>query len=386
MLPAILWGAALFGIRVIMMLLASLLAATLMHCLLKRWLPTGRGRHGWKRGRLLLYSHTIVATLVLVGLAIPTWPVWPVVVLSFLLPLILAVVGGPGRERVHVAVVLVLALQYGALPLLARLHTYNGAPDAVLARDRLFMGDIRDQHRSPAGALDPWVSSRRLGGNDSIPVELPSRAAMDVLDGISQLMISHADTLQAGSSDSLNRQYAATLNDAFASRLIPMDLQVLGVTPGRVGTVSFIAVVLAGLYLSYRYILRPRSVVIFVFSFILGTLLVAIWPVAVAHAGLFGTWSFLRQFPAEMLTLLNFLLLNSDAGFAAVFILALPGTEPLTARGRRIFLLLAGLLGAILHRMDPALPAATLALCTLMPFTRLFDQFLGEYSWLNSRR
>ena len=94
-------------------------------------------------------------------------------------------------------------------------------------------------------------------------------------------------------------------------------------------------------------------------------------------------WEVVKNFPGEMLTLFVFLAMNSDAAFAAVIILALPGTEPLTARGRRIFLAVAAVAAAGLHRMDPATPAATLALCALMPLAPLLDRILPQRSWVN---
>jgi hypothetical protein len=387
MVPALLWGTILFGVRVFLMLASSLVVATVIHALLKRWLP-------WQRGRSLLYPHTVVSTLVLIGLAHPMWPVWSVASMAILLPLILALVGGPGRERVHVAAVLAFAIQFAIMPILPRLHTYAGGPggrggdDAILAHDRLFMGDIREQRNA---SLNFWPPSRELNGADAIHVTPPALIAARTFDALSQRMEAASDSgrpeesLNLGLTPEAESDFRDILNKTFAFQLPGMDMQILGVVPNRVGTVSFIAIALAGLYLAYRYILRPRSVVLFSTSFILGTLLFSFWPTAVARVGTLGVWSIIKTFPAELLTLFNFLLFNSDAAFAAVFILALPRTEPLTARARRMFLLSAGILGAAVHRIDPTLPAATLILCALMPFAPLFDRLLSQRSWLNAR-
>ena len=91
-------------------------------------------------------------------------------------------------------------------------------------------------------------------------------------------------------------------------------------------------------------------------------------------------------FRGEVGTLLSYLLLNSDLAFAAVFILALPGTEPLTARGRRVFLVMAGLLGAALHRAQPAHSGGDAGCASYpMPFVPLFDRLFAKRSWLNAR-
>ena len=68
----------------------------------------------------------------------------------------------------------------------------------------------------------------------------------------------------------------------------------LGAVPGRIGTVSLIGVALAGFYLAYRFILRPASVVLFVAAFMLGTILLAFWPSAVAHVGIRELWTVIR--------------------------------------------------------------------------------------------
>jgi hypothetical protein len=399
MIPALAWGTVIFGVRVFTMLLTSVAATTFTHALIKRFSRVTPQRAGWARGRLLIYGHSLVGVLVLVGLAHPTWPVWMLTVMALALPPILALLGGPGREPVHVAVVLVMALQFWFLPALARWHIYAGAPDAVLAHDRLFMGDIRDQRPQAgqrgnnSGGLISWPASRDLGGNDAVHMEMPSNTAAKTLNDISRTMEAAGhDLVESGNiAPASERDIRGITDRALALRLPEMDLLLLGVMPGRVGTVSLIAVVMAGLYLSYRYILRPRSVVTFVLAFLVTSALVAIWPSAVIATGLNGMWQVIKvppgdvAFPGEIATLINYLVLSSDAGFAAVFILALPGTEPLTTRGRRIFLVMAGVAAAALHRMAPGLPAATLTLCVLMPFARLFDRLFATRSWLNAR-
>ena len=155
MLPVLIWGVIIFGIRTLETLIASVLAVTAMHLLLKRVLR-------WRRGFTLVYPHCLVSALVLVSLAHPVWPIWIVIAMALLVPIVLAaLLGGPGKEPVHVAVVLVFVLQFAVLPALPRLNTYAACgPDAVLAKDRLLVGDIRDQR---SGSIDPWPNSLSLG-------------------------------------------------------------------------------------------------------------------------------------------------------------------------------------------------------------------------------
>jgi hypothetical protein len=381
MVPALAWGAVLFGVRVLAMTVAGVAAATAAHLVLKRWLPRVRQADGG-RGGVLVYGHCLVSALVLVALARPTWPVWAVAAAAGLAPVLLMAVGGAGRERVHVAVALAVGLQFLVLPLVARQGVYAGGGDAILARDRLLMGDIREQR---AAAPDPWPRSRELRGDDAARVRLPARTAADVLDGLSARLLT-GEAVSGGFTKEEAAAWRRALDDAFSFGLPGIGMQVGGATPGRVGVVSAVAIAAGGLYLAYRYILRPRSAVLFGAAFVGGTAAFAFWPAAAAHVGPVGMWNVVKAFPAEVGTLVMYLLLNSDAAFATVIVLALPGTEPLTARGRRVFLVAAGVLGAGLHRLHPEVPAATLALCALMPAAGQFDRFFGQRSWLNARR
>ncbi len=386
MVPALLWGVVVYGVRALAMLLAAVVATTCIHLLLRRGLGIFGQRWRWPRGHCLVYAHSLGSVLVLVALAHPLWPVWVVISAAVLVPLMLAAIGGPGRERIHVAVALALAIQFAIMPLLIH-RTYAGGAggtggDAVLARDRLIMGDVRQQQ---SASLWQWPTSRQLGGDDAVKIIPPAASAYAVFDHISHLMAGGVGRVDGGSLSSADlAQFHNIFDNAFANDLPAIEMQIAGATTGRIGTASFIAITLAGLYLAYRYILRPRSVAIFICAFCLGTLAITFWPSAISGVGLLGMWHFFKTFPGEIGSLLSMILLNSDAPFAAVFILALPGTEPLTPRGRRAFLVLTGLLAALLHRADPAIPAASLAFCTLMPTSRLFDRLFAQRSWLNA--
>ncbi len=372
LMPALVWGIVLFGVRPLEMALAGFAGATAMHFALKY--------SGWRRGKCLLLFHSLVGTGILVGLAHPTWPAWVVAVAALLLPLLFALLGGPGREPLHLAVVWVVVIQFAILPALVG-HTYTGKPDALLARDRLFMGDVRNQ--APAVVGNSWPLSRELGGDDAFLATPPALGAAQTLDEVSRLLPSDTSptrrwALNAGELKSIGK----ALDSHFAFDLPPMNLFAWGVAPGRVGVVSLIAILLAGLHLSYRYILRPRSVLLFLAAFGIGTLAMAFTPQTFERVGPRILWDLFAHFPGQIVTLFSFMLLGSDVLFAAVFILALPGTEPLTPRGRRIFLVLSAVGAAVLHRYTPTVPAATICLTALMPFAPAFDRLFKHRSWL----
>jgi hypothetical protein len=380
MMPALAGGLLVYGVRALAMLVAAVALTTFSHLLLKKWLR-------WPRGKDLLYAHCLTSVFVLVGLAHPLWPVWPMAAAALLLPLILATLGGPGKEPVHIAVVFVFAVQFALMPGLRHAGTYAGGAggtggEAVLARDRLLMGDLRNPR---SAAIFHWPRSAAIEGADAFLMTPPAQTAVALLDDLSAVLSNPETEALAPLTRRDQLLFEHRLEHAFAYTLPNIELVLVGAVPERIGAVSLLGIALAGLYLSYRYVLRPWSVVLFAGMFILGTFATALSPGAIAHAGPLGLWHVLKTFPGELSVLLEMLILNSDAAFAAVFILALPGTEPLTPRGRRVFLIGTGVLAAFLHRVSPTLPAATLALCAAMPFTRTFDRLFGQRSWLNAR-
>src|SRR5580698_7620086 len=102
LLPTLVWGMIIFGWRVLAMMLAGVIGAGIVHRMLKRWTQRGKG---------LVFAHSFMSVLVMVALAVPTWPVWQVGLLGATLPVMWWAMRGRGRERVHVAVVWVLVMQ-----------------------------------------------------------------------------------------------------------------------------------------------------------------------------------------------------------------------------------------------------------------------------------
>ena len=62
LLPALSWGVIIFGFRAAEVIVATLVGATLCHKLLKRLS---------RRGRTLLYAHTLASALILASLSMP---------------------------------------------------------------------------------------------------------------------------------------------------------------------------------------------------------------------------------------------------------------------------------------------------------------------------
>ena len=369
LVPTLVWGIVLFGWRVLILLLSALAAASAVHFLLTRFT---------QRGQRLLYAHTSAGVLTMIALCHPMWPAWIIAAAGASIPAVFCILGGPGRERLHVAIVWAILLQLLILPLTPQLGISRRATNAILARDRLFMGDVRNYREA---SLYRWPSSVDLEGDDAAAMTRPEETAIDALDHLSQsleLRRQQRSISVASLMERMHDQVDATL----ATQLPTIDMLIFGAVPGRVGVVSLAGILLGGLYLAYRHILRLRSVSLFLFAYCLIFLLIAIPPGTVLHVGLRNTLHLWKTLPAELFTLLEYALLNSDLLFAAVFILALPGTEPLTARGRQVFLIAAAIFGASLARLNLNLPAATTALCLLMPLAPLFDALFAKRSWL----
>ena len=385
LIPTLAWGAALFGYRAFIVIFSAVAGSLLVHLPLRRFT---------QRGKRLLVMHTLVSALVLAALADPLWPGWLILIASALMTLLIFILGGPGRERVSTATltlaVLAILVIRGVVP---PRHAPDTAP--VVARDRVFMGDLRNHDDSPASR---WPYSWQISGNDAELLYRPAAVVNGLFDTLSaSIRPEPADALdpRAQARDAVALA-APAIDDALVRQLPPMESLVYGIAPGSLGTVSAIGIFLGGLYLAYRTILRPRSFTIFILAFILGLVLTMLTPDALARAGPVGLLRLWQSVPPDgtlidgpgrLVALLGYSFFSSDVVFAAVFILALPGAEPITPRARRIYLLLAGLTAAAIHRYAPALPvplpAATLTLAAFQPFTWLFDRALTHRSWLN---
>lgn len=389
LLPTLAWGCVIFGWRALGLIVVAVAAASLSHSLLKRFT---------RRGKALVYPHAVTSALVLAALCYPTWPAWVVGCIALLLPPTFTLLGGPGKEPVHLAALAALLLQF-ALPLLPNEGFLSASPyailpqPAILARDRLVMGDIRNQASAP---LYHWPTSVNLQGDDAVRMIPPTLVVRETLDAVDD-QLAHPEKVRAGAASTAATLPAATLpvaavrrtfDTAFADQLPGIEGLLLGAIPGRTGLVSVAGLLAGGLYLAYRYMLRPRSVALFLIVYAIGLVLLAVGPTALLHGNAHALVRFMAIFPGELMTLLAYLFLCSDALFAAVFVLALPGTEPLTPRGRRVFLTVAALGAATLTRFGRSalpLPACTASFIILMPFAQWFDGLFAKRSWLNRR-
>jgi len=363
------WGLVIFGFRALSVLIMTLAGALLTHFLLKRLTS---------RGRQLIFWHSIMSALLIAALAQPLWPITIMFAAGAAVVALIWLFGGPGHEPLHAA--LIIAILLNLVVAYGWLGTHRTDPElgAVLARDRLFMGDLR--HAAPKGT-QAWPRSYEIAGEDAVAIASPGRTVARVMRHVA------ADLHHSPADPDVKANVQAAINTALARDLPSMDMLLIGVVPGPIAAVSGIAIVLAGLYLAYRNILRLRSVALFLLAVILGLLVATSSSAAPSALGGLGLRHIWDSVPLdEVVTLLLYELFSGDILFAAVFVLALPGAEPITRRGRRWYLIFAGLAAGFLHRANLPLPTTVLILLAFQPLRTLFDALLARKSWLSSAR
>lgn len=370
----IIWGLLIFGWRALVVLVLCFAGAMVAHYLLRRFT---------RRGKELVTAHTLLGVLMLVALSQALWPPLVMFGAGALMVGLIWCFGGAGRERLHTSLVLAVALSawMGMSPLPGGGGNHGMCKSGtILARNRLFMGDLtqsapRRQHR--------WPISAEISGQDAVELSRPGTVVADALVDIRRITESSVATTLPGARV-IEARVRIILNHVFAEELPPLEMIMLGLSPGPMGAVSALGIVMGGLYLAYRNILRPRSCFLFLVVYILslsGWTLLTWGSWKIAWTGL-GPWQVIP--PQELLALMLYEFFTSDVLLAAVFILALPGTEPITPTGRRWFLVLAALGAGYLQQAHVPVPAATMTLLVFQPLAPAFDRVFARRSWLSS--
>ena len=347
LLLPLLWGMVVFGVAAMAIFAALLIGMCLSYWLLKSWTH---------RGKLMEFTHTLACTLMVGALAAPTMSVPFMLGVGLLIPVLICLIGLPGRESVHVALL---------LPLFFLVLWPQPPRWPLLARDRLLFGNIH--HALPMRRFD-WPLSNQIQGSDAVRLLRPSDAIGILYKHIAAQPTAHKTNL--------------AIRQTFSFGLPTPKNLMLGAVPGWIGTGSILAIVLAGLFLSWRHVLLPTAWATFLLSVLVGLLFGPLSPYQLHHhfwQSLGGIW-FLR--PEQAVSLLAYELLSSDFLFAAVFVLALPGTMPMEPLPRSIFLLIAGLGAALAHRLMLPVPPATFAILAMQPLAPAFDAIFHRRSWL----
>lgn len=365
LMPAVLWGGIIFGWRALVVLLAALAGAFIVHVPLHRFT---------RRGQYLLSAHTLASTLMLVALCDPMWPAYLIGIASGFAVFLIWLEGGPGHERVHAWALLLVMLGAVAVPWHVRRTESPLPPTAIVARDRIIMGDIR--HAAPPGAPG-WPRSVEINGNDAYQVPRPNQMIQQFWADIAAIPEHTTD------SAAQRAQVESILNSTLAFKLPDIRSLMYGLCSGPLGATSALLIVAAGLFLAYRNILRTRSFVLFMASLLAGFVGTSLYAGATPGLAAFGLRGLWHAHLTEMVALVFYQLLSADVIFASVFVLALPGTEPVTPRARRLYLILAGITAAILYRANLPFPPTAVTLAAFSVVSPIFDSVFAQKSWLN---
>lgn len=363
--PAFAWSIMIFGWRALNVLIAALFGAAIVHVPLQRLT---------KRGQYLLTAHTLTSALLLVALSDPMWPAYLVGIAAGFATFLIWLEGGPGHERVHAWALLLVLLAAVAVPWHIRRTHASLPPTAIVARDRLLMGDIR--HAAPP-VTTGWPKSVEINGHDAYQMPRPSVVIQQFWQDIASVPEYTMD------AQAQRARVESIFNTTLAFKLPAIESLMYGVSTGPLGATNAILIVLGGLFLAYRNILRTRSFLIFMTSLLAGFVGTSLYAGATQDLVSFGFRGLWQDHLTEMVALIFYQLLSSDVLFASVFVLAMPGTEPVTPRARRLYLILAGLTAAILYRMNLPFPPTATTLAAFSVVSPIFDSVFAQRSWLN---
>lgn len=345
------WGLAVFGFRAAWVVAAYFLSASLTYLILRKL---------FQRRLQLTFHQTLAGAFLAAALAYPLLPWYIAAGSGVFMTALLWLTGPVRREGIHLSILV-------ALLVMVIFPTPGRWP--LLMRNRLFWGDAA---HAQVQRVYAWPVAGPFIRADAVRLQPPAVAISRLYKQIAPNPVSPASK--------------RAMRTAFAMSLPSPAALVLGGVSGWMGTVGLLAIFLAGLYLSYRHILRPDSWAIFLGAVLLGLVFCPLSPYVFHHdfwQSLGGIW-YLP--PERAIALLTYELCSSDFIFASVFILALPGTLPIEPAPRRIFLLVAGLAAAFIHRLDVPVPPATTVLLVMQSLGPSMDMLLHKRTWALRRR
>ncbi len=341
------WGVSIFGVHALLIIVMAVAAAAAAQGALRRFTS---------RGKLMTFNHTITSAMLLSALAPEICPIWLAGIAGIAVALLIWLAGLPGRQRVHVGllVAIFLSLAVGRI-----------SQGPILVQDALVVGNLRLttplQHYR-------WPRRAAVRGRDAVTVPAPDHVL--------------AKTLRIVRDRPQGTKARSMLDIAFGTLLPPPAELFLGAMPGRIGVVGVLGIILAGLILAYRNILNPAAWGMFILFVLVGLIFAPLSAHSMHHQfwqSLGGIW-YLP--PERAIDLLFVEICSGDFLFASVFLLALPGTLPLSPRSRWVFLLAAGFLAALFSRIALPLPPASTAILMLQPLAPWFDSILPRRSWI----
>jgi Na+-translocating ferredoxin:NAD+ oxidoreductase RnfD subunit len=317
------------------------------------------------RGGQLHFSHLIwLATTLalmmpahLLGYRSPNgWGGWPIpLVAGSMLTIFSWVLGGLGLGRIHPVVVtyLLLAVLYG--PALA--------PNGVLQRNHMVLGDVTDMPSEAPAAMsqDPWYKRPIIGDHDALNCPAATQSLWEYTTG----------------QVSPDRAWIS-LEQLLRDRLPPLEDLILGSAPGPIGATSGVAIILGGLFLLYRRLIEYRIPLTIVLSAFFVLLILPV-PVIITDKQTEWHWAVGQMagigWPVGI-TFANYEILGSPLLFTAFFLATAPAVRPLSGWGRTIYSLAIGALAAVFQLYVSVSFGSYLALMAASLMTPALDKWI----------
>jgi electron transport complex protein RnfD len=348
-------GILLFGWRAIGAILVVMLSAV---AALLAWRRVG------SRGEQIRVDHclwlamllaiTLPAQLFSTADAIPgsTVSLWPILVAGGgCLVMFTWLLGGIGSGRVHPVLVTQLLLFVCFKDVLA--------PQYVLDRHHLVMGDIFRATSVEGTITQPWTRSLVAGESDALRVEAASQTLLHYTSAV----------------ESSSHSWVA-LDAILRDRMPPLEDLIVGGHPAPIGMGSAIAVIIGGLFLLYRGLIDYRVPLLIILSMIATSLILpvpaviqedtAVWRWAGFHDPQIG-W-------AVAMTLVNYEVMAGPLLFVAFFLATSPAVRPIARRARVVYAIIIGMLTAFFQLYVSVAVGAYVALLLASILTPTFDK------------
>lgn len=350
-LPMMAAGAALFGLRS-----AGIVALCGAASVVANHLLAMVSSHG----RAMSAGHAMM-TGVLLGLTLPPTAGWELPLIGALIAMSAGkwLLGGAGHQLWSPVLIGRVVLQLVS----PRAMLAHAGP--VLASGRLFFGDL-------SGAVNPalYPGWRRAG--------LPNGADSWMLARTDTLLSSaFGGMIHSGPAEAVG-QRVGSLGHLIRDFLPPWEDTVLGLGAGGVGETCVACILIGGLYLTYRGLIRwqlPAAILA------AAAITAAVFPIAAAwnQAGdvIARNWLPVLTIEGGAPVGLVYVLYHLTAGelmFAAFFIATDMVTSPMRARGQIIFGLCIGVLTICLRMVGVIPGSAYWAILIMNPLVPLIDR------------
>lgn len=329
---------------------------------------------------LLGRSHAYLTGLLL-ALTLPPHVPWyiPVVAAAFAVIVGKGIFGGVGHFLWQPALVGRLAVAVLFAQTLAGPAEHRTGTGAILAQNRLLVGDIRDTHY--VEDFRRWRGRRAPQGTDAFLVRTPT----SILRGLTR-------TPEPAFSGLASTADVPRARPGVIMKLPAINDLLYGARPGGIGETCAVVIIVAGLYLIYRNYVKLHLPLAFLLA---AAAVAAVAPIRLADPGL-PNWVWkplLIEGLAAGSVYVCYQLLSGGMLLGAFFLATEMTSRPVTAGGQVIFGICCGGLAMGLKLYAPTPIPAYMAVLVMNTFTPTIDalwrpRVLGQkhFAWIRPRR